>query len=150
MITKRIDADLLSTNLKYLAHGASLNLSKNSDITKQIFTTYPLAHYHYKHLRKAVEVDPKLELGLSVGVIVVHKFYCLTTMLILAEHKDDPEKFKLNVKAIEENFKKVILYKPVGPVAISARGWGFDNNYVELEKLLNNITQNKLELWVYN
>lgn len=56
----------------------------------------------------------------------------------------------LNAQSVESCFKKMCLEQPVGPVAISKLGWGFDNDWDGLEKIINHAVGNKVEIWVYS
>lgn len=150
MITKYIKGDLTKTDLKYIAHSVNCQNVMGSGVAKAIYTAYPEVkelYRQYAHQYQHSEYNKRELLGEVQGVKSKDKvIFNLFTQL----NYGPGDKRYVNYKALvdcfshlTERLKGEIIAIPKLSSDLAGGKWEF------IEQLINDVTENNLEVWVY-
>lgn len=153
MITKYINASILTTELKYIAHGVNCQNKMGSGVAKVLYEAYPDIKIYYHSFNTAIN-NPERLLGLAsyAGSVYGGEDRIVFFNLYTQFHYGYDGKRYVNYAAAVSCFKSLLEQIPHGSkLAIPKIGCGLaGGNWNFMEQLINDTVGDKLEIWVYD
>lgn len=147
MITKEIHGSILDTELRFIAHGVNAQDVIGSGVAKVLYEKYPEVKKRYHEYCSSVEIGRRL--GSICSTTIQKDGKVIFNMFTQFEYGYDGKRY-VNYAAIVQCFTKIVNQGTVKVLAIPKIGCGLAGGDWEIVKqLINDVTQDKLEVWVY-
>lgn len=148
MITKYVKASILTSELKNLAHGVNCQNAMGSGVAKAIYSEHPKVKELYHAYCEQFQYRNKSELLGEIQLIRSgdkNIYNCFTQL----NYGYDGKRY-VDYVALMDCFKRLTEELKGSKLAIPKIGCGLaGGNWEFVEQLINDVTKNDLEVWVY-